>query len=96
MQAEEREEEAVEKEEEGTTDEEGSGSMKPSILWSMAAARTTTRRRRLDLRPRLPQLLRLLRDGLGILLLLLLGKGGVAWQASTRSSCSFCVGIVFT
>jgi len=52
-QAEEREEEEMEKEEEGTMEEEGSGSMKPSILWSMAAATTTSRRRRLGLRVRL-------------------------------------------
>jgi hypothetical protein len=87
-QAEERGEEVEEVERE----EEGMGSMKPSILWSMAAARTTTRRRRLDLSVRLPQLLRLLGDGLGILLLLLLlRKGGVVWQTSSRSSCVVCV-----
>ena len=84
-QAEEIEEE---KEEEGTMEEEGSGSMKPSILWNRAAARTTSRRRRHGLRVRLLQLLLLLRDGLDILLL---GKGGVAWQTSFALFLCCCV-----
>ena len=59
------------------------------------AAAAKTRTRRLNLRVPLPLPLLPLRDGLGILILLLLGKGGVVWQSSSRSSCVVqCVGIV--